>query len=74
MPVLVRETEMRVGRVGSGVEKVEREKYKDVEIAESGVAHSASQPQPLAEDGVPRVGTPGEEVGWRGLAADVQPT
>ena len=74
LPVLVWEMEMRVGRVGPGVAKVEGEKYKDVEVAEGGVAHSASEPQPQAANGVPQIGTLGEKIGWQGLAADVQLT
>ena len=53
LPVLVRETETRVGGVGPGVEKVEGEKYKDVEIAESRVAYPTGKPRPQAVDGVP---------------------
>ena len=44
LPVLVQETETRVGGVGPGVEKMEGEKYKDVEVAEGRMAHSAGQP------------------------------
>ena len=44
VPVLVQETEMRVGRVGPRGKEMEGEEYKDVEVAEGGMAHSAGQP------------------------------
>ena len=74
LPLLVRETETRVGRVGPGVAEVEGEKYKDVEAAQGGVAHPTGQPRPPTEDGVPRMGTLGEKMDRRRLAADAQPT
>ena len=74
LPVLVWEMETRVGGVGSGVEEMERERDKDDEVVEGRVAHSAGQPRPQAEDGVPRVGTSGNEMGWRRLEKDIQLT
>ena len=74
LPLLVRETETRVGRVGPGVAEVEGEKYKDVEAAQGRVAHPTGQPRPPTEDGVPRMGTLGEKMDRRRLAADAQPT
>ena len=74
LPLLVRETETRVGRVGPGVAEVEGEKHKDVEAAQGRVAHPTGQPRPPTEDGVPRMGTLGEKMDRRRLAADAQPT
>ena len=74
LPLLVWETETRVGRVGPGVEEVEGEKYKDVEATQGRVAYPTGQPQPLAADGVSQMGTLGKKMDQRGLVADAQPT
>ena len=74
LPLLVWETETRVGRVGPGVAEMEGEKYKDVEATQGGVAHPTGQPRPLTVDGVPRMGTLGEKMDWRRLAANAQPS